>query len=124
MGQTNDKRVSRRPSDLPDYARDDTVQAALNALFEEDIGLGYSEVTYTQNVFPIKFETWADNTKQLKRTQIDFTYGPVPFVTQVVKQYYNDTGDSVNYVQTVTVTYNANKTVNTITVDGNKVGGP
>ena len=124
MGQTNDKRVSRRPSDLPDYARDDTVQAALNALFEEDIGLGYSEVTYTQNVFPIKFETWVDNTKQLKRTQIDFTYGPVPFVTQVVKQYYNDTGDSVNYIQTVTVTYNANKTVNTITVDGNKVGGP
>ena len=124
MGQTNDKRVSRRPSDLPDYARDDTVQAALNALFEEDIGLGYSEVTYTQNVFPIKFETWKDNTKQLKRTQIDFTYGPVPFVTQVVKQYYNDTGDSVNYIQTVTVTYNANKTVNTITVDGNKVGGP
>lgn len=124
MGQTNDKRVSRRPDQLPDYSRDDTVKAALDALFEEDIGLGYSEVSYTQNVFPIKFETWKDNTKALKRTEIDFTYGPVPFVTQVVKQYFNDTGDAVNYIQTVTITYNANKTVNTITVDGQKVGGP
>ena len=93
-------------------------------MFEEDIGLGYSEVSYINNVFPTKFETWVDATKQLKRTEINFTYGPVPFVTQVVKDYYNDTGTAVNYTQTVIITYNANKTVNTITVDGNKVGGP
>jgi hypothetical protein len=124
MGQTNDKRVSRRPDQLPDYSRDDTVKAALDALFEEDIGLGYSEVSYISNVFPTKFETWVDNTKAIKRTEIDFTYGPIPFVTQVVKQYFNDTGSAVNYIQTVTITYNANKTVNTITVDGQKVGGP
>lgn len=124
MGQTNDKRVSRRPDLLPDYSRDDTVQAALDALFEEDIGLGYSEVTYTQNVFPIKFETWKDNTKQIKRTEIIFTYGPIPFVTQIVKDYYNDDGTAINLKQTVVVTYNANKTVNTITIDAQKIGGP
>ena len=123
MGQTNDKRVSRDPSRLPDYSRDDTVQATLDDILEEDMGVGYSQVTYINNVFTSKIETWADNTKQLKRTEINFTYSPLPFVTTIVKDYYNDEGNSINLQLTATISYNANKTVNNIEIETQKLGG-
>jgi len=123
MGQTNDKRISRDPSRLPDYSRDDTVQATLDDILEEDMGVGYSQVTYINNVFTSKIETWADATKQLKRTEINFTYSPLPFVTTIVKDYYNDTGDAVNLKLTATISYNANKTVNIIEIETQKIGG-
>ena len=123
MGQTNDRRVSRDPSRLPDYSRDDTVQSTLDDLLEEDMGMGYSQVTYTQNVFPIKFETWTDVSKVLKRTEINFTYSPVPFVTQIVKDYYGDDGVTVNLRLTAVISYNANKTVNNIDITTQKLGG-
>lgn len=124
MGQLNDKRVSRVPSWLPDYSRDDTVKAALDALFEEDTGVGYSEITYISTVFTSKLETWTDNTKVQKRSETNFTYSPLPFVSQVVKTYYQDDGITPYYTITVDITYNANKTVNTINVDTNKTAGP
>lgn len=123
MGQTNDKRISRDTSSLPDYSRDDTVKASLDALFEEDLGAGYSQITYTQNVFVSKIETWIDATKQIKRTEINFTYSPIPFTTQIVKDYYNDTGDAVNLKVTAVISYNANKTVNIIDITTQKLGG-
>jgi len=124
MGQTNDKRISRSPSVLPDYSRDDTVKSALDDLFEEDMGKGYSQITYINNVFTSKIETWTDNTKQLKRVEVNFTYSPLPFVTVIVKDYYNDEGTSVNLKLTTTISYNANKTVNNIDVITQKLGGP
>jgi hypothetical protein len=124
MGNTNDKRVSRKPSNLPDYSRDDNVRAALDALFEEDTGAGYSEISYTSGVFVSKIETWADNTKTLKRTESNFTYSPIPFVTQIVKDYYGDDGVTINFKVTAVVTYNVNKTVDNIDITTQKLGGP
>lgn len=124
MGQTNDKRVSREPSKLPDYSRDDTVKASLDALFEEDMGVGYSEISYISNVFASKIENWTDNTKQIKRSEVNFTYSPLPFVTQIVKDYYDDTGQTINLRLTATINYNANKTVNIVNITTQKLGGP
>lgn len=124
MGQTNDRRVSRQPSKLPDYSRDDTVQASLNDLFEEDIGVGYSEITYTSGVFVSKIETWTDDGKALKRTESNFIYSPIPFVTQIVKDYYGDDGITINFKVTAVISYNANKTVNNIDITTQKLAGP
>ena len=123
MGQSNDNRVSRDPSRLPDYSRDDTVRATLDDILEEDMGVGYSQVTYINNVFTSKIETWTDATKLLKRTEINFTYSPLPFVTTIVKDYYNDEGTSINLKLTATISYNANKTVNIIEIETQKIGG-
>lgn len=124
MGQNNDKRTSRKPGALPDYSRDDTVKASLDALFDEDMGVGYSQITYTSGVFVSKIETWSDITKVLKKTEINVTYSPIPFVTQIIKDYYGDDGVTVNLKLTAIVSYNANKTVNNIDVATQKLGGP
>jgi hypothetical protein len=124
MGQTNDKRVSREPSRLPDYSRDDTLRSSLDNLFEEDLGMGYSEITYISGVFTSKIETWVDNTKLQKRTETNFTYAPIPFVGTVIKDYYADDGVTINFKVTATLSYNANKTVNNIDVTTLKLAGP
>ena len=124
MGQTNDKRISRTPALAPDYSRDDTVRASLDELFEEDIGAGYSEITHISNVFTSKIETWIDNTKTFKRTETNFTYAPIPFTTVVIKDYYLDDGITIHFKISVTISYNANKTVNSIDVQRQKLAGP
>ena len=124
MGQTNDKRISRFPALAPDYSRDDTVRSALNELFEEDIGAGYSEITYVSTVFTSKIETWSDNTKTQKRTETNFTYAPLPFVGVIVKDYYMDDGVTIHFKVTATISYNENKTVNNIDVQRQKIAGP
>ena len=124
MGQTNDKRISRSPSLAPDYSRDDTVRSSLNELFEEDLGAGYSEITYISNVFASKIETWIDNTKAFKRTETNITYAPFPFVGIVIKDFYMDDGITIHFKVTATLLYNANKTVNSIDVQRQKLAGP
>lgn len=123
MGQKNDRRVSRATENLPDYSRDDTVAAALDAIYEEDIGVGYSEVTYITNVFTSKIESWADNTKTLLRTEVNFTYAPLPFVQTIVKDYFLDDGTTIHFKATTTILYNANKTVNSIETITQKLAG-
>lgn len=135
MGQKNDRRVSRDPSDLPDYSRDDHVKAAIDALFEEDTGAGYTEIEYTANgttisagaPFAKRISTYTDNSKTQLRTQTTFTYpvGPFsPFISQITKEFYLDDGSTIHYRITADVTYNANKTANIINVDTEKLAGP
>ena len=123
MGQKNDRRISRATENLPDYSRDDTVAAALDAIYEEDIGVGYTEVTYITNVFASKIEVWADNTKNLLRTETNFTYSPLPFVQTIVKDYFLEDGTTIHFKTTVTISYNANKTVNNIETTTQKLAG-
>ena len=116
MGATNDRRVSRAPEELPDYSRDDTVKSAIDNLFEEDTGMGYSEITYITNVFVTKIETYVDVTKTQLRSRTDFTYAPLPFVGTVVKKFFKEDGTTELFRITAVFSYNANKTVNNIDV--------
>jgi hypothetical protein len=116
MGQTNARRVGLNVDTFINYARDDNARAALQDLFEEDTGAGYSEIAYTSGVFVSQFETYTDNTKTEIRTRTTFGYSPIPFVETVTKEYFKD-GSVIAYrTLTATISYNANKTVNNIDI--------
>lgn len=120
MGATNDKRVSRNPERLPDYSRDETVQASLDALFEEDSGSGYSEPSFINNVFVSEINTYTDDSKTELRSKTTFTYpSPTfsPFVESVTKEYFKDGSPTPFRTITATITYNANKTVQDVDVE-------
>lgn len=117
MGQTNSKRVSHTLEELPNTFRDDTLKRILNDIDEEMAGKGYSEVEYlVATPFVTKITTWETAAKLKKRTEVNFTYSPLPFVSQIVKDYYDDeTGTTIISTITADVVYNPNKTVDTIT---------
>ena len=116
MGQTNARRVGLNVDTFINYARDDNARAALEDLFEEDTGAGYSEIAYTNNVFVSQFETYTDATKTELRTRISFSYNPLPFVETVTKEYFKDGSLTAYRTLTATFSYNANKTVNNIDI--------
>lgn len=118
MGQTNSRRVSHTLEHLPNTFRDDQLQQIIDDLNEEETGRGYSEVEYLASTpFVTRITTYQDNTKTKKRTQVDFTYTPVPFVSNIVKQIFDQDDDSITVATiSATVNYNANKTVNFVDV--------
>ena len=116
MGQINARRVGLNVDTFINYARDDNARAALQDIFEEDTGAGYSEIAYTNNVFVSSFETYTDQTKTEIRTKTTFGYNPLPFVETVTKEYFKDGSASAYRTLTATIGYNANKTVNSIDI--------
>jgi len=118
MGQDNSTKVSHKLEDLPNTFRDDQLQQILNDIDEEESGRGFSEVSFlAATPFVSQIITYKDNTKTHKRSQVDFTYTPLPFVSGIVKQVFDDYDDSIT-VATITamVVYNANKTVKSVDV--------
>lgn len=116
MGQTNSRRVSHLLSDLPNTFRDQDLLQIINDIDEEESGKGFSEVIYVVGKpFVSQIITYKDNTKTQKRSIIDFTYSPLPFVSQIVKQWYDEDDDSI-VVSSITanVTYNTNKSVQSV----------
>lgn len=118
MGQTNSNKVSHKLSNLPNTFRDDQLNQILNDIDEEESGKGFSEVSYVSGKpFVSQIVTWKTPAKIQKRYQIDFTYTPLPFVSQIVKQVFDQDDDSIT-VSTLTadVVYNANKSVKSVDV--------
>lgn len=114
----NSERVSHKLEDQPNYFRDDQLNQIINDLCEEDTGKGFSEITY-QGATPFinTLTTWDSAAKLKKRTLTTFNYSPVPFVSTIVKQYFDEvTGLVVVATLTATVTYNTNKTVKDVDV--------
>ena len=118
MGQTNSRRISHTIENLPNTWRGDDLNQILNDINEEEAGSGYSEVSYLgATPFVTSITTWDDNTKTKKRTKVDFTYAPLPFVTGITKEFYAEDNDTlVIALITAVVNYNANKTVNFVDV--------
>ena len=117
MGQTNAKRVSHEIETLPNTFREDDLFNILNDIDEENAGKGYSEVSYIGSTpFVSKITTWDDNTKTRLRTDVTFTYTPLPFVSNIQKDYYGNDGVTIVCVLNAVVNYNANKTVNFVDV--------
>lgn len=116
MAQRDARRVSVNIDDFANYARDDQAEQALRDIFEEDMGLGYSEMTYTNNVFVSEIATYTDNSKTQLRTKTSFTYAPIPFVSVVTKEYFKEDEITAYRTLTAAISYNANKTVNNIDV--------
>ena len=117
MGQNNSRRVSHNVDSQQNVFRDDQLRQIIDDLAEEDTGKGFSEVSYN-GVFVSQIITWEDDNKAKKRSQIDFTYLPSsPFIETIVKTIYDEeTGLTAVATVTATVTYNANKTVDTADV--------
>lgn len=118
MGQENSERVSHKLTDAPNWFRDDQVNQILNDLCEEDTGKGFSEVAYVgATPFVDKITTWDSPAKTKKRTDVQFSYSPQPFLSTIVKRYYDEeTGLAVVATTTATVTYNTNKSVKDVDV--------
>lgn len=116
MPQHNARRVSVDINDFVNYARDDHAKQALMDIFEEDMGLGYSEMTYTNNVFVSEIATYEDATKVKLRTKTTFTYSPIPFINVVTKEYFKELELTAYKTLTALISYNANKTVNNIDI--------
>lgn len=118
MGQTNSNKVSHKLIDLPNTFRDDQLAQILNDIDEEESGKGFSEVFYVVGKpFVLQIITWKDPTKTQKRYQIDFTYTPLPFVSQIVKQVFDQDDDSITRsTLTADIVYNANKSVKSVDV--------
>lgn len=118
MGQQNTQRISHTLENLPNTFRDDQLRQIIDDMNEEETGRGYSEASYLSGTpFVSQIITYKDNTKAQKRTQIDFTYSPLPFVTNIVKQIFDNDDDSITVATiSATVSYNANKTVQSVDV--------
>lgn len=118
MGQENSERVSHKLTDQPNWFRDDQANQILNDLCEEDTGLGFSVVSYVgATPFVDKIISWTSPAMTKKRSEVQFTYSPSPFMSQIQKFYYDEeTGVTVIATVTAVITYNANRTVNTVTV--------
>ena len=118
MGQDNSNKISHKLEDMPNTFRDDQLQQILNDINEEEVGLGFSEVSYVAATpFVAQILTWQDNNKLQKRSVVNFTYSPLPFVTLIVKQIFDDYDDSITVATlTATVNYNTNKTVKSVDI--------
>ena len=118
MGQTNSKRISHELDSHQNTYRDDQLDQILNDIDEDENGIGFSETGFIVGTpFIAQIITYADNTKIQKRSQVDFTYTPVPFVTTIVKQVFDNDDDSITIATiTATVSYNANRTVKDVNV--------
>ena len=117
MGQNNSRRISHDVDTQQNVFRDDQLRQILDDLGEEDTGKGFSETVYS-GVFISQIITWDGPLKDKKRSQIDFTYQVgTPFIETIVKTIYDEeTGAIAVATITATITYNANKTVNTANV--------
>lgn len=117
MGQNNSRRISHDVDTQQNVFRDDQLRQILDDLGEEDTGKGFSETIYS-GVFISQIITWDGPLKDKKRSQIDFTYQVgTPFIETIVKTIYDEeTGTTPVSTITATITYNANKTVNTADV--------
>lgn len=118
MGNTNTKRVSHTLENLPNTFRSDDLRQILDDMDEEESGRGFSEVTYVGGTpFVSQIITYKDNTKTQKRSQVDFTYSPQPFVGTIAKQIFDNDDDSIT-VATISaiILYNANKSVRSVDV--------
>jgi len=118
VGQTNSRRVSHNISVEPNTFRDVDLSQILNDIDEEESGKGYSELEYLPGKpFVSRIITYVDQTKQKKRSVVDFTYSPQPFVSLIVRSWYDQDDDSlVVSTITATVNYNANKSVQSINI--------
>ena len=118
MGQSNSTKISHKVEDLPNTFRGDDLQQILNDIDEEEAGKGFSEAGYVgATPFVSLIITYKDNTKTQKRSRVDFTYSPLPFVTGIVKVFYDEDDDSiVRATMSATVVYNANKSVKSVDV--------
>lgn len=116
MGQTNSRRVSHNISVEPNTYRDVDLSQILNDIDEEESGRGFSEIEYLPGKpFVSRITTYVDQTKQKKRAVVNFTYSPQPFVSQIVREWYDQDDDSLIISSvTATVNYNANKSVQSI----------
>tara|TARA_R110000868_G_C10973188_1_gene771593 strand:+ start:110455 stop:110838 length:384 start_codon:yes stop_codon:yes gene_type:complete len=127
MGQKNDRRVSRDPTALPDFSREEHVKSSLDALFEEELAIGFTEVEYTTNgndvvsggVFPKTITVYTDDQKTETRAKCLVTYGEFPFVTNIVKQFFR--GNALYFYTTTNISRNSNKTVNTVETIATKI---
>ena len=118
MGAQNTERISHKLEGLPSTFRDDQLRQIIDDLNEEDSGKGFGEVTYVgATPFIQKITTWNSSAKTKKRTEVTFTYSPSPFLSQIVKQFFDEEfGTTVIATTTVTIAYNTNKTVKEIDV--------
>lgn len=118
MGQTNTKRVSHTLEGLPNTFRDDQLQQIIDDIDEEETGRGFSDVFYVgATPFVSQIITYKDNTKTQKRSRVDFSYSPLPFIATIVKQFFDNDDDSITISTiTATISYNANKTVKSVEV--------
>lgn len=118
MGQGNSDRVSHDVDTKANIFRDDQLRQILDDLGEEDTGKGFSTVAYLgATPFVDLITTWNSPAMTKKRSEVQFTYSPLPFVTTIVKTIFNEhDGTTAVATITATITYNANKTTNTVDV--------
>lgn len=115
----NSERISHKLESQPNYFRDDQLQQIINDLCEEDTGKGFSEMAYVGvgSPFISTLTTWDSAAKLKKRTLTTFNYSPSPFISTIVKNYFDEeTGLVIVATLTATVTYNTNKTVKDVDV--------
>ena len=111
--QKDTQRIRHDVEDAPNLFRLGDLYSILNHLDEEDSGQGYSEVTY-DGVFVDYIETYADAGKTILRSKTEVTYTGGVFVSQIIKRYYENAVEVTRL--TADITYNANKTVDEVTV--------
>jgi len=95
----------------PNTFRSNNLEQILNDLDEENDG-GYSEITYTNGVFVSKITVWNSVAKNKKRSEINYTYSSSPFVSQVIKNIYNENGDTIIATITTDISYSNGIIVN------------
>ena len=88
MGLKNTERVEHPNEDAPTTFRNFFLDKILNEINETGSGQGYTEITRT-GAFITKLETWVDDTKTLKRSQIEISRSG-PFVSQIILRMYDD----------------------------------
>lgn len=118
MGQNDTDRISHDVVEQPNVFRDRRLNQIINDLSEEDTGKGFSQVLYVGSTpFVDKIVTWDSPSLTKKRNEVQFTYSPSPFISQIVKTIFDEeTGSIVKATITATLTLNPNKTVASVDV--------
>ena len=99
MGQDSN-RISHPIGDRPNVFRDVRLEQILDDINEEITGAGFCEVTRT-GVFIDKVTLWDAPAKNKKRSESVFTRSG-PFITQVVRDIFNDIDGTVGVARTTT----------------------
>lgn len=118
MAQKNTERIEHELETLPNTFRKPRLEDILNDIDEESTGKGFSETTYVGGNTPFiqKIETYKTSSKQILRSEVRFTYSPLPFVSQIEKDIMNEEGTAVVVRITAAFTYNTNKTLKDVEV--------
>ena len=114
MGKPDSSRIQHDLEDMPNTFRNDDLEQIINDLNEEDAGKGFSEAFYVgATPFIDKIINWDAPAKNKKRSEVQFGYNPSPFIETIVKTIFDEDGTAVISTISATITYNANKTVET-----------